>query len=64
MTADATADHPTDDRHRCTAVPLSDDRRHHLAVSGMTAWSERGDLTVLARQWERRCNREGWCMPG
>ncbi len=58
------ADETPDRRAHTTAVPLTDDRRHHLAVSGMTAWSERGDLTALARQLERRCNREGWCMPG
>lgn len=60
-----TPDDPTaDTAPRSTAVPLSDDPRHHRAVSGLTAWAERGDLTALARQWEQRSNREGWCMPG
>ena len=49
---------------RTNGVPESNDPRHQMAVRSLTAWSERGDLTSLADQWERRCNREGWCMPG
>jgi hypothetical protein len=34
------------------------DPHSRRAIAGLTTWAERGDLTTLARQWERRCNRE------